>query len=104
MKLVKAYTSLFEELFQSGAEDRDTIRELRYIFSNLTRSALLIHCRLDTELVSLCLTFFELAKGCLILPIIPSHIADGEKNMLEWFEVSIFFWDQLATVVILCCK
>lgn len=101
---MKTYISLFEELFQTGAEDSDTINELGHIFLNLTRSVLLKHCPLDTELVSLCQTFFEITKVCLIMQIHRSEREDGKKNMLEWFEVSMFFWDGLPIVVMLCCK
>jgi len=104
LKLVKAYISLFKELSQSGAEDNGTILELENIFLNLTLSPLLKHCRLDTELLSLCQTFFGLAKGCLTVWIDSDEREQGTKNMLEWFEVSIFFWNCLSAVVVLYRK
>ena len=103
-KLVKTYISRFEELSQRGAEDSGTIWELTGIFMNLTVSALLKHCDLDTELFSLCRTFFGLAKGCLTMRIDSDGRRRGTKNMLEWFEVSIFLWNCLPTVVVLYHK
>ena len=95
LKLVKAYILLFEELSQSGAEDRDTIIELENIFLNLTLSPLLKHCCLDMELLSLCQSFFGLAKGCLILRIRSSLGKEGREEMFKWFEVGRFsgYWD-----------
>ncbi|KAK1229036.1 hypothetical protein PQX77_007916 [Marasmius sp. AFHP31] len=85
-QLVKAYVSLFEELAQSGAEDADTITDLGWCFENMVTSSLLEHCCLDQELLSLCRTFFGLAKGCLKMWINPEDGEKGRKNMLGWIE------------------
>ena len=87
LKYALANISLFVELSQGGGNHK---RELRKVFVNLTRSSLLVHCRLDTELLSLCRTFFGLAKGCLGMQIHSDDVEEGRNNMLEWFEVSIF--------------
>jgi len=89
LKLVKAYVSLFEELSpRNGTEDGGTIHELENIFMNMTQSRLLKDCRLDTELLSLCRMFFELAarERCLTMS---SHGEENKGNMLKWFKVSI---------------
>jgi len=88
-RLAKAYVSRFEKLSQSGTAERYTIVELLPIFLTLTESALLQHCRFDMELVSLCQTFFELAKRCLILRITSDWRERATENMLMWFEVNI---------------
>ncbi|KAK1216587.1 hypothetical protein PQX77_020779 [Marasmius sp. AFHP31] len=85
-QLVKAYVSLFKELAQSGAEDDNTITDLGYCFENMVTSSLLEHCCLDQELLSLCRTFFGLAKGCLKMWIDPEDGENGRKNMLEWIK------------------
>ncbi|KAK1217730.1 hypothetical protein PQX77_019602 [Marasmius sp. AFHP31] len=85
-QLVEAYVSLFEELAQSGAEETDTIEDLGYCFENMVTSSLLEHCCLDQELLSLCQTFFGLAKGCLKMWIRSEVGAKGRKNMLGWIE------------------
>jgi len=91
LKCLKALVSRLEELCRSGAEAESTLWDLSEDFVSLTKSALLEHCRLDTGLLSLCWTFFELAKAS---PSFGIHSVDGEKgreNMLKWFAVRIFF-------------
>ena len=71
------------------AEDHEAIDELLGIFWNLMESALLKHCRLDTKLLSLCQSFFEIAKGSLNMMINSDDGEEGRENILKWFEVSI---------------
>ncbi|KAK1228825.1 hypothetical protein PQX77_008120 [Marasmius sp. AFHP31] len=86
-QLLKAYVSLFEELVQSGAEHNNwVIGDLGRCFENMVTSSLLTHCCLDQELLSLCRTFFGLAKGCLEMQIKSKDGKEGRKNMLEWIE------------------
>ncbi|KAK1218924.1 hypothetical protein PQX77_018366 [Marasmius sp. AFHP31] len=85
-QLVKDYVSLFEGLAQSGVENSDTIVILWWCFENVTTSSLLKHCCLDRELLSLCRTFFGLAKDCLVMKV---HSGNGKKwreNMLGWIK------------------
>ncbi|KAJ8079643.1 hypothetical protein PM082_011230 [Marasmius tenuissimus] len=87
MQLVKALTSLFEKHARSGAEDENTISELMYIFLNLADPSLLLkHCRPDTELLSICLTFFEHAKVCSSLEFGPLGGEKVRKDLFEWIE------------------
>ncbi|KAJ8090508.1 hypothetical protein PM082_002396 [Marasmius tenuissimus] len=85
-QLVKAYISLFEELAQSGAEDKGTIDDLKRYFLNVVYSSLLEHCCLDQELLLLCQTFFGLAKGCLAMQIDSVFGKKRRKNMFGWIE------------------
>ncbi|KAK1225953.1 hypothetical protein PQX77_011085 [Marasmius sp. AFHP31] len=56
-------------------------------FHNLVWSSLLKHCHLDTELLSLCRTFFELVGRCVKMELIFSKSAiQGRKNLVEWIE------------------
>jgi len=100
LKLVKANISLFEELSQSGVEGRKAVVQLRRIFENLMQSALLQHCRLDTELLSLCRSFFELAKGSLNMRVRSDRGEEGRQNMLKWFEVGILYWVQFPPILV----
>ncbi|KAK1223242.1 hypothetical protein PQX77_013887 [Marasmius sp. AFHP31] len=84
--LVKEYVSLFEELALSGLDDLKTTDELECTFQNLALTSLLKHCRPDTELFSLCRTFFDLAKGCLLMEVGPSNGEKGKTNLLGWIE------------------
>ncbi|KAK1223831.1 hypothetical protein PQX77_013285 [Marasmius sp. AFHP31] len=82
MQFVKANISYFTGLGQ-GIDNRNIAGR---IFERIVGSSLLKHCRVHTELLSLCQTFFEHAKGHLDMWV-DSH--DGEeyrKNMLEWIE------------------
>ena len=67
-KRFKALVSLFDE-----AQDPNTVDKLSWGFEDLTRSALLEHCRLDTGLLSLCRTVLNsrrLFRACgLILSL-----------------------------------
>ncbi|KAJ8091618.1 hypothetical protein PM082_020848 [Marasmius tenuissimus] len=86
LRLVKAFVSLFEELALSGKNDHKTTDELECTFQNLALTSLLKHCRPDTELFSLCQTFFILAKGCLLMEVGPSNGEKGKTNLLGWIE------------------
>ncbi|KAK1218221.1 hypothetical protein PQX77_019105 [Marasmius sp. AFHP31] len=86
MQLFKAFVTRFETLSQSGAEDISTISELEGIFLNVVQSFLLRHCRLRMELLSLCQTFFGLAKGCLVLRVNYLDGEEGRKIIPEWIE------------------
>ena len=93
LTVVKAYVALFEELFQSGVEFQSSkVAEdgMVWLFLNLTQSALLTHCRLDTEVLSICRTFLGVAKDCLMMPISSHNRQSGTRNMFKWFEVSFF--------------
>ncbi|KAK1219057.1 hypothetical protein PQX77_018233 [Marasmius sp. AFHP31] len=97
MKLFKASVSLFETLHaRSGAEGNNTIEELSNTFQNVVRSLLLKHCRLDVELLSLCRTFFELAKSCSVMRISSQWEEEGMKNIFEWIEASATFPDEFV--------
>ncbi|KAK1229228.1 hypothetical protein PQX77_007716, partial [Marasmius sp. AFHP31] len=85
-QLVEAYVSLFEELAQSSAKDANTIIYLEWCFENMVTSSLLKHCCLDQELLSLCQTFFGLAKGCWNMGVNSGSGEKGRKNMLGWIE------------------
>ncbi|KAK1230047.1 hypothetical protein PQX77_006863 [Marasmius sp. AFHP31] len=80
----KAYISLFKEHAQSN--DIDKLQELECTFLNMVQSMLLAHCRLDTELLLLCQTFFGIAEGCLVMGIDEEEGERGRKNMLAWIE------------------
>ncbi|KAK1223853.1 hypothetical protein PQX77_013267, partial [Marasmius sp. AFHP31] len=82
MQFVKANISYFTGLGQGI----DNFRKVREVFERIVESTLLKRCRVHTELLSLCQTFFEHAKGRFDMRV-SSH--DGEKyrkNMLEWIE------------------
>ncbi|KAK1224528.1 hypothetical protein PQX77_012564 [Marasmius sp. AFHP31] len=82
MQFVKANISYFTGLGQGIY----TYHNAQTAFERIVGSSLLKHCRVHTELLSLCQTFFEHATGHLDMWV-SSH--DGEeyrKNMLEWIE------------------
>ncbi|KAK1234139.1 hypothetical protein PQX77_002651 [Marasmius sp. AFHP31] len=76
----KAYIPHFEELAQSN------LYKAKRLFLNIVQSLLLAHCRLDTELLSLCWTFFGIAKGCLGMRIDEEDGEIGRNNILAWIE------------------
>ncbi|KAJ8088928.1 hypothetical protein PM082_014175 [Marasmius tenuissimus] len=87
LQLVKAFVSLFEMLAHDGSEDDETIRELGNVFLNVAHLLRLQHCRLGTELLLLCRTFFGLAKGCSVMRIVLVDEMSGLKDsMLSWTE------------------
>ncbi|KAJ8091630.1 hypothetical protein PM082_020864 [Marasmius tenuissimus] len=86
LEFVKALTSKFAEEIARGnglesSEDSIAVQ----IFCNLVESALLKHCRLTAELLSLCRTFFDLVKG---YPRILGSGSDGlgKESLVEWIE------------------
>ncbi|KAK1226478.1 hypothetical protein PQX77_010562 [Marasmius sp. AFHP31] len=61
------------------------------IFMYIMKSPLLRFCRLDTELLSLCLAFFRLAKGCSppmpgLSITAPNSVEEGKKNLFGWID------------------
>ncbi|KAK1235269.1 hypothetical protein PQX77_001511 [Marasmius sp. AFHP31] len=84
LQLFMDFTLLFKQLALSGADDEGTAMELTGIFGDVTNSLLLKHCCLRAGTVLLCQTFFELAKGCLVLQVESSDGWEGRKNLLEW--------------------
>ncbi|KAJ8085044.1 hypothetical protein PM082_003822 [Marasmius tenuissimus] len=96
MQLVKAYISHFQEVIQklTGAFVRyDYELYIHFAFENFIRSSLLNHFRINTELLSLCQTFFGLAKGCSVMRVHSNDGEKGRKNMLGWIET---FPDEFA--------
>ncbi|KAJ8082816.1 hypothetical protein PM082_008672 [Marasmius tenuissimus] len=101
VQLVKAYVSHFQELIQrltdtsvGTTREFDNKRDLGYVFENFTCSSLLKHCRIHTELLSLCQTFFGLAKGCSVVMRVHSNIGEAvRRNLLGWIET---FPDEFA--------
>ncbi|KAK1225057.1 hypothetical protein PQX77_012019 [Marasmius sp. AFHP31] len=86
MQIAKLFVSRFEKHARS-AEDSETLSNLLgEVFLGLTDSPILQHCCLDTELVSLCRTFLELAKECPALELIPSEEDSARKGLLAWVE------------------
>ncbi|KAK1221832.1 hypothetical protein PQX77_015353 [Marasmius sp. AFHP31] len=94
MQYAKALTSVFAEMIARGERERRDAAlgriNLEDIFCNFVDSALLKHCYLGTELISLCQTFLELVKACP--PVFEwtvrelSEYRDGRANLLEWIE------------------
>ena len=82
LRTFKIYVSFFEERCRGRVVEGTS-------FTYLTESALLKHCRLDMELLSLCRTFFKLARGCLVLRISFGKAERSKENLLGWVEVSI---------------
>ncbi|KAJ8084815.1 hypothetical protein PM082_003592 [Marasmius tenuissimus] len=83
MERLQAFISRFKELVPNYGNGF----ELRSIFLNIVLSSLLKICRLsDTELLSLCQTFFGLANASWSLWqwITVEAGEDGKKNVLEW--------------------
>ncbi|KAJ8091634.1 hypothetical protein PM082_020868 [Marasmius tenuissimus] len=104
MEYAQALIFKFPDMIARGvteeAGDSSTVR-LSVIFLILTQSALLKHCRLGTELFSLCWTFFEHVKnyppifGLVHSRLESEHGYDesrflqawrGTANLLEWIE------------------
>ncbi|KAK1217111.1 hypothetical protein PQX77_020257 [Marasmius sp. AFHP31] len=85
MERLQAFISCFKELVPNYGNGF----ELRSTFLNLVQSSYLRICRLsDTELLSLCQTFFGLANGSWPLWQWMTTEAgeEGKRNMLEWAE------------------
>ncbi|KAJ8073549.1 hypothetical protein PM082_011825 [Marasmius tenuissimus] len=98
MRLFRVYVSSFEELAQDTKteqwekeEDEEmekakesVRREMGWILVKVLGSSLLEHCRLNTELLLLCQTFFDLAKGSGFLRVYSSNGDKGKRNLLKW--------------------
>ncbi|KAK1216447.1 hypothetical protein PQX77_020916 [Marasmius sp. AFHP31] len=96
MQYAKALTSMFAEMIARGERERrrtalamGTGIKLEEIFCNFVDSALLKHCHLGTELISLCQTFLELVEAW---PSVFEWVKalheylDGRANLLGWIE------------------
>ncbi|KAJ8076262.1 hypothetical protein PM082_000681 [Marasmius tenuissimus] len=60
---------------------------LQQLFHNLAHSLLLKHCHLDTELLSLCRSFFELVEcGVKVGAISLGHVPGAKWKLVEWVE------------------
>ncbi|KAK1221830.1 hypothetical protein PQX77_015351 [Marasmius sp. AFHP31] len=96
MQCAKDLTSMFAEMIARGERERrdaaSGVIRLEKIFCNLVESALLKHCHLGTELISLCQTFLELVKACPSVldwaakDLHVVHMVNGRVNLLEWIE------------------
>ncbi|KAJ8088120.1 hypothetical protein PM082_013671 [Marasmius tenuissimus] len=82
---VKASISLFEELAQTSEDNVRASYSLSHIVHKLMLSSLLKHCRLNAELLSLCRTFFGIARGCSYIQVSPM-MEEGRERMLKWIE------------------
>ncbi|KAK1221236.1 hypothetical protein PQX77_015955 [Marasmius sp. AFHP31] len=89
MQFAKANISYFTGLGQ-GIDDHHKVGG---IFKGIVGSSLLKHCRVHTELLSLCQTFFEHAKGLSTMWISSREGEEYRRNMLEWIET---FPDEFA--------
>ncbi|KAK1220290.1 hypothetical protein PQX77_016955 [Marasmius sp. AFHP31] len=98
MEYVKALTSKSAKMIAQGDRNKaGTGAQLERIFYNLVGSALLKHCHLGTELLSVCQTFFKVVKG---YPPIFNFVQEwamewedgedplgkGKANLLDWIE------------------
>ncbi|KAK1221630.1 hypothetical protein PQX77_015560 [Marasmius sp. AFHP31] len=97
MEYAKALTFKFAEMIAQGdREEAGSGIMLEEIFRNLVESALLKHCHLGTELLSLCQTLFEVVKGYPpIFNFVQEYAKDygtwnllgeGKANLLDWIE------------------
>ncbi|KAJ8091709.1 hypothetical protein PM082_020944 [Marasmius tenuissimus] len=84
LELVKALVSDLVDLAERDSEDNK--HNPSHIVGNLTGSILLLHCHLDSELLSLCLTFFELAKSLSGLTMEAELGEARRKKLLKWIE------------------
>ncbi|KAK1234593.1 hypothetical protein PQX77_002200 [Marasmius sp. AFHP31] len=85
LQVATNFVSRFKKLVKSRSSDEGT--ELLYTFLDLVNSSLLMCCRLDASLFSLCRTFFKVAKGFSELRSYPSESGERDRtNLLEWIE------------------
>ncbi|KAK1217335.1 hypothetical protein PQX77_020016 [Marasmius sp. AFHP31] len=82
MQFAKANISYFIG-FGQGIDNHNNAQ---MAFKRIVESSLLKHCRVHTELLSLCQTFFEHVKGCVKMRLFSDWGEEGRKNMLEWIE------------------
>ncbi|KAK1216490.1 hypothetical protein PQX77_020885 [Marasmius sp. AFHP31] len=85
MHLVKTFILDFEVLLDNDP-DEETMVELNGIFGNLVDSSLLRHCRLETDLLSLCETFFKLAEHRSLLQVRQREWEARRMELLRWIE------------------
>ncbi|KAK1226115.1 hypothetical protein PQX77_010915 [Marasmius sp. AFHP31] len=114
MQYAKALNSMFAGMIARGERENQEAAsrgtKLEHIFLNLVDSALLKHCHLGTELISLCHTFLELVKACpsvldrTVNLELDMDIMKGKANLLEWIEVSVAFARFKFPLVILSCR
>ncbi|KAK1215891.1 hypothetical protein PQX77_021485 [Marasmius sp. AFHP31] len=96
MEYAKALTSKFAEMNAQGDRDEAGSEIMLEIFRNFVESALLKHCHLSTELLSLCQTFFKVVKGYPpVFDLVQEYamaleagdlLGKGKANLLEWIE------------------
>ncbi|KAK1221353.1 hypothetical protein PQX77_015840 [Marasmius sp. AFHP31] len=88
LQLTKAHISLFKELARSGVKNDYDLDEdfMEEPFMDIVQSLLLAHCRLDTELLSLCRTFFGTVEHCSVMKIDSGQGEEAWENMLAWIE------------------
>ncbi|KAJ8076234.1 hypothetical protein PM082_000653 [Marasmius tenuissimus] len=90
LQLVRSYVSRLEKIGQSGVEVVDLYPKLTILihpFHNLARSSLLKHCHLDTELLSLCRTFFDLLEHGTTTGSFDFYPSKGAReHLVEWIE------------------
>ncbi|KAK1216443.1 hypothetical protein PQX77_020912 [Marasmius sp. AFHP31] len=99
--LVEAFVSDFEAISRIDPEDTDAKYELNAILGNLVDSSLLRHCLIDERLLSLCDTFFEVARSCALLHI-PSEWGERRRTeLLKWIEVSPRFMPNVMLIAAL---
>ncbi|KAJ8082901.1 hypothetical protein PM082_008758 [Marasmius tenuissimus] len=114
-RVVRAYVTKFEVL----ARTNDDVWELNRIFITVVDSALLQHCRLDTELFSLFNTVFASARGCSLLQFyggtndrerLKARLSDWIKTFPESFaqeaaeikaQVNTLSWDKWGVRILL---
>ncbi|KAJ8076246.1 hypothetical protein PM082_000665 [Marasmius tenuissimus] len=90
MQVVRSYISHLGKIVQNRLLDVELgiPPASQHLFHNLAWSLLLKYCHLDTELLSLCRTFFELAKRCMKMGVTPFHgVKEAKKNLVGWIEV-----------------
>ncbi|KAK1231217.1 hypothetical protein PQX77_005673 [Marasmius sp. AFHP31] len=93
VEVVKSWIFRFGQLLRSGVTHMEIskLHELYRIFQDMLSSSVLKCCRLDVELLSLCQSFLELAQGGPVDLFRFSHAPKGDKDIIEWIEVSNAF-------------
>ncbi|KAJ8076229.1 hypothetical protein PM082_000648 [Marasmius tenuissimus] len=89
MRLARSYASRLGKIIQNCLLDVELgMPPVLYdLFLDLACSSLLKHCHLDTELLLLCRTFFELVKPCMEMEAIPFLcVTEARENLVEWIE------------------
>ncbi|KAJ8076239.1 hypothetical protein PM082_000658 [Marasmius tenuissimus] len=89
MQLVRSCVPRLEQIIQNRLPGMRPYMPpvLQQFFDNLAHSLLLKHCHLDTELLSLCRTFFELVERCVKVGVISlGHVPGAKWKLVEWVE------------------